>query len=203
MRFCLLMLAAAVLVPCAGAESDENTYDNPGIGISVTKPADWHFGTVEDHRDNLRRMTYRDEEMGEYVREESTAPLVYMMKYPEPYDDLNPTFKVGIRPLGTIPNDQPTAVLTVLLAGFRRTLNELTVQAGPKDTTIDGLPAGYLRIHYDLVTTDSAVCSACSEVWIVPRDSCLLMIGAGTKQDDADSAREEIATILGSLRIKK
>ncbi len=96
----------ALLIGLSVAEDANDTFTNPTFGISVTKPADWQFMSAEQNLDNLKRTIVKDEEFQQLLQRYATAPLVVMAKYPEPFDDLNPSLKVNVRPLGELPGMQ-------------------------------------------------------------------------------------------------
>lgn len=49
-----------------------------------------------------------------------TAPSLSMMKHPEPLDDLNPGFKVNIKPLGQLKGSDPKQILGLILPQFEK-----------------------------------------------------------------------------------
>jgi hypothetical protein len=99
----------------AFAQEANNTFSNATFRFSVTKPVEWQFVTVDQHLENLERTLLSDPEMQEVVQKYANAPLVVMMKYPEPFDDLNPTFKANIKPLGNLSADDPVAILKLVI----------------------------------------------------------------------------------------
>ena len=202
MRSAMLLLTTCVLLTgMTIAEESDDTYRNPTVGITVTKPANWHFTTAEENLENLQRTKLKDDEFLKYVQLHATAPLVAMTKYAEPYDDLNPSFKVIIRPLGQLPGDDPAKMTELVLPQLGKQFDDFSIEEGPLDTVISGLKAAYVKFHYSLQTEDSTVFPTCSELWIVPRGNFFFMIGAGTRQDEKTGKREEIAGIMATLRL--
>jgi hypothetical protein len=199
----VVLLATVCVVVTAFAAEQSNTFSSPIYGISVTKPPDWHYATAEQHQANLERVEMTDEELERHVRAHSTTPLVMMMKYLEPYDDLNPSFKITVQPAGNLPKDDPILIMKGILLAFQKGFKNVSIKEGPARTVVDSLSAAYLRMHYDLVTADSMVYPTCSEIWIVPRGNLIFLIGSGTPQEDTAGARAEVATILASLKIVK
>lgn len=199
----LLLIMLLVSVGFAIAEEANDTYTNPTVGISVTKPADWHFFSAEQNLENLKRTKMKDDEFQRFLQLYATAPLVAMTKYPEPFDDLNPSLKVNIRPLGEMSGDNPVKIIELFLPQFDNLFEDFSVVEGPSDTVVSGMKAAYVRIHYSLQTQDKTEFPTCSELWIVPKGSFFFMIGAGTRQDEKTGKREEIAEILASLKIDK
>jgi hypothetical protein len=183
--------------------AEKDTYENPTIGFSITKPADWHFMTAEQNAENLKRTQLKDEAFQKLVQKYANAPLVAITKYEEPYDDLNPSLKVNIRPLGNFKADQPMAILELITKQFESLFEDYKVITAPKEIKVAGLKAAYLKVHYSLKIPDGRSFPTCSELWIVPRGKHFFMIGAGTRQDEKTGKREELQQILKSVKIDK
>ena len=193
--------ALMVLAPAKGAEN--NTYSNPTVGFSVTKPAEWHFLSAEQNAENLSRARLKDEAFQQLVQKYANAPMVAITKYEEPYDDLNPSLKVNMRPLGNFSADKPTAILDMISKQFESLFENYKVITAPKETRLAGLRAGYLKVHFAMKIPDGRTFPTCMELWIVPRGKHFFMIGAGTRQDEKTGKREEIEKILATIKIDK
>ena len=189
-----------LLSPLAGAE-DKNEYSNPTVGLSVSKPEGWQFATADEVAENLKRTKLSDENFQKHVEKYATAPLVAMMKHPEPFDDLNPSFKINIKPLGSLPPEDPKRILSLITRQFPKVFKDYKLVTAPTETKVSGLVAAYAKIHYSLEIPDGRSFPTCSELWIVPRGSYFFMIGAGTRQDEATGKRSEVLTILKSLKL--
>lgn len=198
-----ILLIMLLVVTFSYAEDAANEFNNPTVGFSVTKPADWQFATVDQHMENLSRTHLNDKEMQEAMQKHATAPLVVIMKYQEPFDDLNPSFKANIKPLGNLPADDPVAILNLILGSMEKMFKDFTVVQEPSETVVSGLKAAHVRIHYSLEIPDGRTFPTASELWIVPRGKFFFMLGAGIRQDEKTGSREEIQKILSSIVIKK
>lgn len=179
-----------------------NAFSNPTVGLSVTKPSDWQFVTAEQHMENVGRMKLNDEEMQAAMRKYATAPLVVMMKYPEPYDDLNPSFKINIKPLGNLPPNDPVAILNLMSGQMGRLFKDFKIVEPAKETTVSGLKAAYSRFDYSLQSPDGREFPTSSELWIVPRGHFYFLLGARTRQDEKTGSRNDIQNILSSVEIE-
>src|SRR5574341_401976 len=133
----------------------------------------------------------------------ATAPLVAMMKYPEPYDDLNPSFKVNIKPFGPLKGKDGKEVISLIMPQFQKMFKDFRVVQAPKDVNVAGFKAAYARINYSLQTPDGRIFPTTSELWIVPRGDYFFVIGAGTRQDEKNGSRKEIERIMKSIKIEK
>jgi hypothetical protein len=125
------------------------------------------------------------------------------MKYPEPFDDLNPSFKVNVRPFGNLDPSNPKEVLELVLPQFRSAFHAFELAQGPIDREVDGIKSAYVQFRYNLRTSDGKSFPTTSELWIVPRGKYFFMIGAGTRTDEGTGSRREISSILDTLRFRK
>ncbi|MEA1988328.1 MAG: hypothetical protein U9N57_03835 [Pseudomonadota bacterium] len=180
---------------------DTNVFESVTVGFKVTKPSEWKFVTAEENLENLKRVQMNDEEFQQLMLKYSAVPLVAMMKYPEPFDDLNPSFKVNIKPFGQLKGSDPKKILGLILPQFQKMFQDFNLVQPPTDTTVGNLPAAYMRINYSLAIPDGRTFPTASELWIVPRGDYFFMIGAGTRQDGKTGSREEISKILSSIEL--
>lgn len=199
MRTLLCVLAFLILGVEARAQAVE-IVSNQTIGIEVAKPEGWQHLTAEANAQNLRNIEMDDKEFQEMVAKYASAPVVAFSKYAEPYPDLNPTFKVNLRPAGQLAGRSATDVLAIVIPTFKKISADLVVEEGPTETTVSGLPAAYVRLNYTMSAAGMQF-PITSEIWIVPRGKFFFLIGAGTRQDEATGTRAEIRSILESVKI--
>ena len=193
----VLLLIASSSIACA---QPGETVVNKTLGLEVTKPAGWQFLTAEANAENLRSVHPDDKELQEAFRKYATAPVVAFSKFAEPYPDLNPSFKINVRPLGQLAGRSAKEILAIVLPTLNRIFPDLKVEQEPTETVVSGLPAAYARLQYTLVAGEQRFATV-SELWIVPRKSYFFMIGAGTRQDEANGTRAEIQSILATVKI--
>jgi hypothetical protein len=188
-----VLRAIVPLALCGFAHAQEgDTFRNVALGFEVTKPAQWHFSAAE---------AGSDEDAHAEMLKYATAPLVAITRHPEPFDDLNPSFKVNLRPLGELKGTSAIGILKLITPQFEQMFDDFAVAERPRKVTVSGLPAGYMRVSYSLQVPDGRRFPTSSEVWIVPRGDHFFMIGAGTRQDEKTGTRSEIHSILQSVRI--
>ena len=180
---------------------DVNVFESVTVGFKVTKPSEWQFVTAEENLERLKNIQLNDEEFKRLMLKYSTAPLVAMMKYPEPFDDLNPSFKVNVKPLGKFKGDDPKKIMGFMLPQFYKMFDDFKLVQPPVDTTVDELPATYMRMDYSVAISDGRSFPTTSELWIVPRGDYFFLIGAGTRQDGVTGSREEISKIISSVEL--
>jgi hypothetical protein len=187
----------------AFAGESENTFRSVSVGFEITKPESWQFLTAEQNLENLKRTKLSDEEFHRLMLKYATAPLVAMMKYPEPFNDLNPSLKVNVKPFGQLKGIDPKQILTMVSGQFGNIFKDYQVVEGPKDAEVSGIKSGYLRFNYSLQIPDGRTFPTTSELWIVPRGDYFFMIGAGTRQDEKTGTRKEIQEILKTVKIDR
>ncbi|MCA9759621.1 MAG: hypothetical protein KDA27_27745 [Candidatus Eisenbacteria bacterium] len=202
MRILGVVVLVLTLMGTAVLAEDGDTFRSATAGFEVTKPTDWQYLTAEENQENLSRIELSDEELRAALLKYATVPLVATTKHPEPFDDLNPSFRVNMRPLGELAALPATEVLGAFLPQFEQLFEEFELAEGPVETEVSGLPAAYVRMNYTLRTGDDLTFPTCSELWIVPRGEFFFMIGAGTRQDEATGTRKEIHDILKSVKIE-
>jgi len=201
LRYLSICLVAAGILSNSACFAGE-TFDNPMLGFSIEKPDSWHFITAEENLENISRSEFKDENVKEMLMKYATAPVVAMMKHEEPYEDINPSLKLNVKPLNNFKANDPKAIVDAVISPMSRMFEEFEIVEGPNETELNGKPAGYVRINYTMTISDGTVFPICSELWIVTRDSYFFIIGAGTRQDEKTGRREEIRSILNTLAFK-
>jgi len=173
----------------------------PTLGLSLYRPDGWVTVTADQNAQNLRRVHMDDRQFQELAARYANSPVVAIAKYKEPYADLNPSFKINVRPIGGFANRAPEEILAAALPTFGRAFRDLRILEGPRPSQVSGRRAAYARVAYTLRAGDLAVPTV-SELWIVPKGSVFFMIGAGTRADEKNGTRAETGRILDSLRIE-
>ena len=199
-RKILVGLGFALLAMSAFAD-EADVFKSATAGFEITKPSDWQFATAEQTQENLKRTELKDKEFHAAMLKYSTAPLVAIVKFPEPFDDLNPTLKVNIKPFGPLKGTPPTKILDLLMPQFEKAFQDFAVVVPPSQAKVAGLDAGYMRINFSMQVPDGRTFPTSSELWIVPRGDYFFMIGAGTRQDEKTGSRKELQAILDTIRI--
>ncbi|MFL6729966.1 MAG: hypothetical protein ACJ8E3_01490 [Sphingomicrobium sp.] len=192
---------AAGPLPAIGKTAVGETIRVPAVGLTLVRPDGWSTVSADQNVRNIRSVRMDDPEFQELVARYATVPAVMIAKYPEPHDDLNPSFKVNVRPLGAFAGRPPEAILGGTIPILRRAFSDLTIEEGPTPTTVAGKRAAYARVAYTLRAGGQAIPTV-SEFWIVPTGSVFLMIGAGTRADERNGKRAEMRAILDSIRIE-
>ena len=192
---------AATATNSAPAVSAGQKIEIPTLGLRLDRPDGWVTLTADENARNLRSVHMDDPEFQRLAAHYANSPVVAIAKYKEPYPDLNPSFKVNVRPIGGFATFAPENILSAALPTFGRAFKDLKVLDGPRATQVSGRKAAYARVAYTLKAGDLTV-PTISELWIVPKGSIFFMIGAGTRADEKNGTRAEIGRILDSVRIE-
>jgi hypothetical protein len=185
----------------AARAGEPDVFKNTTAGFEVTRPASWHYFTAEQNLENLKATQLNDEEFRARMLKYATDPLVVLAKFPEPFDDLNPSFKVTIKPIGQLQGMDPIAALAAQLSQFAKSFKEFVVVQPPTQAKVSGIESGYARFNCSQQIPDGRSFPVTSELWIVPRSDYFFLIGAGTRQDEKTGSRKEIDAILKTVKI--
>ena len=196
----VVLVLTLIAMPAHLVASD--VFENATVGFYVEKPVDWHFVTAEQNMENLKRTQLSNEEYRELLLKYANAPLVAMTKYEEPFDDLNPSLKVNIKPYGDLDRSDPKIILNLVIPSFKQMFSDFEILEGPSDTQISGIPSAYVRVAYSLSIADGRVFPTTSELWIIPRGDHFFMVGSGTRTDEETGTRKEIQSILDTVAIR-
>ena len=192
----------ALLLAVSGSAYAGDEFVNVTAGFRVTKPSEWVYVTASENVENMRAVKLKDEEFHAAMLKYSTAPLVAMMKYQEPFEDVNPSFKVQIKPYGAMKGKPPKEVLEFLLPQIGRVFKDFVIAQAPAEVLVSGIASAYAKVEYTMEIPDGRTFPTTSEMWIVPHGEYFFMIGAGTRQDEKTGTRAEIREILDSVKVE-
>jgi len=191
--------------PAAAAQSAPALHGErvalPTLGLSVMRPNSWSTVTAEENRRNLAAVQMDDRQLHELAIRYASAPIIAMSKFKEPYEDLNPSFKINVRPLGSFAGHPPEEVLNAAIPTFQRMFGDLHIDYAPTRTTLSGKQAAYTRLSYTL-RAGGGEYPAVSEIWVVPSGPVFFMIGTGTRADEKNGSRAEARAIVDSIQIR-
>jgi len=180
-----------------------DVFISPTVGFEVTKPTDWHYITAAQVLENIKAINLNDEKFHEAMQKYTTAPLVAMTKFPEPYEDVNPSFKVNIKPYGQLKGKSPAELINLVASQIQKTFNDFDLVQPPIEIDVSGIKSAYARMNYTMQLSNGNSFPTTSELWIVPWGDYFFMVGAGTRQDEKTGSRKEIAAILSTVKIER
>jgi hypothetical protein len=178
-------------------------FDNATAGISLVRPAGWSTASLQQVEENRARVRLSDAELQDAIQKRASAPLFVFTKYPEPYDDLNPSIQVGLRPLGALASLPATKLLEGAMAPLQHAYADFQTVTPIEETVVCGLKAAHAKFKYTLSTGDSLQFRTLTRMWIVPRGSFVFLIGMSGPERGPDVSEKEFATALESMKIEK
>ena len=201
--FKTVILAFGIAFGGMAQAGDSEVLNNPTAGFQVTKPQGWHTITAAENMENIKKIKLDDAEFHAAMQKYATAPLVAFSKYPEPYDDVNPSFKVSIKPYGKLKGRQPEDIIGFVIPQFENLFKDFVLAQKPIATEVSGIKSAYMKMDYTMEIPDGRTFPTTSEMWVVPRGDYFFIIGAGFRQDEKNGSREEIQDILKTVIIEK
>ncbi|MDF2447208.1 MAG: hypothetical protein K0S46_2444 [Moraxellaceae bacterium] len=179
-----------------------DVFRNETAGFQVVKPAGWTYATAAQNLENLKAIKLSDAEFQAAMQKYATAPLVVMTKFKEPYADVNPSFKVTLKPYGPMKGLSPVQLISLVIPQFQKAFRDFELVQPPVEVEVAGIKSSYARMNYTMDTQTGEKFSLTSELWIVPRGDYFFMLGAGTRRDERNAKRGEIAEILKTVRVE-
>lgn len=198
-RFSVAILLFACL--SGAALADSNRFESPTAGLAFSKPDSWRFASMQAALENREKIRLDDAELERQLKTQANPPLAVVIKHNEPFPDVNPSFQVGMRPLGTLEGRSAKELVEIVLAGMAKMYADFKVVQAATDTTVGGLPAARASIHYTLKTTEGGAYPTWSDIAVVPRGKFMFFFGMGRKQGDED-ATAELTGMLNSVEIQ-
>jgi hypothetical protein len=183
---------------CLAAEADR--FSSPTVGFSFSKASAWQFTSADAMQENREKVRLNDEEFEKQMKERATPPLAVVLKHPEPYPDINPSFQVGFRPLGGLVGKSARELVEIMLPSFEKAYADYGLVEPVREVVVGGLPAARVGINYTLKTTEGGAYPTRSDM-IAPRGKFMFFIGMGRKQGDT-VATAELEQMLASVEIQ-
>jgi len=184
---------------CFGQQADTNTFISQTAGIQVTKPAQWHFMGLDAVKENKDKIKLQDEKIDAAVKN-SNAPIIAIMKYPEPYDGINPSFQILVRPLGKLEGKTETELWTLMLPGLEKAFKDFKLLKSAHEIELSDKKASEIEISYTLETQDGKKYKCQSKMILSLKGSFMYQFGMGFPQKAKKNDLDEIDSIVKSIK---
>lgn len=185
---------------CFSQKADTNVFISQTAGIQVTKPSTWHFIGLDVIKENKDKIKLLDEKIGAAVKN-SNAPLIAIMKYPEPYDGINPSFQILVRPLGTLEGKTETELWTIILPGLEKAFKDFRLLKSAHEIEIASRKASEIEISYTLETQNGKKYKCQSRMILWLKGIYMYQFGMGFPQKAQKEDLNEIAEIIKSIKL--
>jgi hypothetical protein len=196
----LLVLAALVLGARASAQDDPNVFRSQIARIELAKPTGWHFLDLESIARHRATAKLKDEELQEAILQFATAPLVVATKHPEPYDSLNPSLQVLVRPLGQLTGASGAKILELVKPTLESAFEDFQLLEPVTTFELGGVPAARLTATYTVQTQTGAVFPTKAIMIVVPRGSYMYQFSFSAPPSGKDAIGREVSEVLDSVR---
>jgi len=172
------------------------------FGLSLTKIVSWEFITAEEFRDSISETKLEDENIEKLVMLFMSRPIVSIVK-----DRLKiplPAVTITVNPKEGSPDVSVTSILKRFAEIGPGGFKDYTVVVQPQEMEIDGHKAAYMKAHYTgQFYDDNKLYPVSYETWIILRQGYFFNIGAVSSQNEDDKTREEIASVIKSIKLRK
>lgn len=195
---CISLAAVSADAPAMNT----NRFHSPTAGFAVSKPADWQFGSMEQVATNRAIARLKDKELEAQIRQRASAPLVVILKHPEPHDDLNPSFQVMLRPVGQLEGKSATELMRLVVPTIQRAMADFSFVEEIREVRIGQMPAAYMKAKYTAANSEGREFKTLSRMWIVPRGSFMFLLSASGPQEGPDVSEAAFKAIVDSIQIE-
>ncbi len=197
----ILVSASATAAPArAGNPPAEDVFHNEFARLELCKPAGWVFMPLDSALAARATVKMKDAEFQRAVLELASAPLVVAARHPEPYESLNPTLQVMLRPLGTLESKSGLDILKLIEPALAAQFTDFELMDEPRTVTVGGLQAARMTLRYRLQTQDGREFPTQATMVVVPRGKALYQIGFSGPWEGPDAITTEVDSVLASVK---
>lgn len=198
----LMILQIGVATNAADSPAmNTNRIHSPTAGFTVVKPATWQFASLEQVATNRVVARLKDKELEQQIRQRANAPLVVILKHPEPHDDLNPSTQVMVRPLGQLEGKTAVELMRLVVPTIQRAMADFAFVEQIQETKVGGISAAYMKAKYTVANPEGREFKTLSRMWILPRGSFMFLISMSGPQEGPDVSETEFKAILDSIKL--
>lgn len=171
------------------------------LGIELQYPNNWNLLSTDDFYEQLENIKTENKYFNENVAKLANKPLLALSRYELDYDDLNPTFKISIKPYGAIKQNALGEILVFIFEQFKSIFKNFRVRIPPKLVQLDNKEAYYGKVYYSIKSTLDIEFHVCSEIWLIHKGFYFIMIAAATNHNGEKHIKDDINKIIKSLKI--
>ncbi|MBK7959704.1 MAG: hypothetical protein IPK03_17455 [Bacteroidetes bacterium] len=171
------------------------------LGFQIDYPKTWTVNSVDDYYANLDKIKLQDSAFDNMIKKSASIPFLFISKYKEPYEDLNPSIKINTRPYGNLKGKSLTEILNIIIPQFEKLFANFKVQEGPIEIKLDGITATYIKFYYSLKTKEGKEYLSCSEMYMIDKGNYYYMIESAQKQDESNLKDPKFRDILKTIKL--
>lgn len=199
MRILYFLIIFLVCFSCQGI-ANQNTFEHPGFGLSVTKPVSWEFLNPNEARARIVGTELEDRDLNAAVKMFMSTPVVEISKDRKQLP--LPKFSITANHIRDNISASAIEIIKLLTVNAPKAFKNYKIVAPPSEIQIADHNAAYMKAHYTgkFFGNDNEY-PVKYETWIVPREKYYFMIGAVSAQNDGDNIGDEIESIIKSLKV--
>lgn len=197
-------IAASFLLLCAASSARlhaQERFSNETAGISLIPPPGWQVVSMQQVMDNRGQLRLPDSQLQAGIQR-ATAPLFVFAKYAEPFNGINPTVQIVLRPKPASLGTSPAGILQATIRTLQRAFPDYRQIEPVRSATVGGKAAAYMKAAYTLPTTSGRTYPVIARTWLVPRGGFMFLIGMSGTPDGPDGADAEFARVLETIAIE-
>lgn len=178
---------------------DWQTYHLPEFGFQIEIPPNWIVQDTGFVMANRERVDMGNPELQRRFQQ-ATPPIFACTRYPDGYNDVNPTAQATFRPLPQ-PGVPPTLILEKMTAFMGQMFEDFRFLETPVDTELGGMPAARARVSYAMFNSDERRFDVLARSWIVPCGNMMFIVGMSGAAQGENVCEDEFNGIAQSIRI--
>ena len=184
----------------ASEPTDPDLFRSEAARLELRKPSEWHFQSLQSVLENRAAVKTNDEAFQKAIEQMATSPLVIAAKHEEPYDKLNPSFQVIVRPAGPLEGKTGAEILRLVEPTLKAQFADFRSVEEIRETSVSGQQAARLSARYTLKTRDGREFQTQATIVIIPRGKVLYQFGFSGPPDGPDAIGTEVDAVLASVK---
>lgn len=194
----LLVLLASPLH--AKPKHDPDLFRSEVARLALRKPAGWTFQTLQTALENRAKVKLKDAEFEQALTQLASAPLMIAMRHSEPYEKLNPTVQVIVRPAATLEGKSGVEIMTMVAPALARQFADFAMVDSVRAVTVGERPGARMTVRYTLKTQDGREFPTQATIVMIPRGKALYQIGFSGPAEGPEVIGTEVDSVLASIR---
>jgi hypothetical protein len=192
--------ASSEAAKAASAKPDEDLFRSDAARVEMKKPKGWRFTSLESALANRAKAKMKDEDFQKAIEENASAPIMIVTKHEEPYDQLNPTIQLIVRPTGPLAGQSGVQILALVQPMLAQQFADFTVVAEPNEATVGKQTAGRMTMRYTLKTKDGGEFPTQATIVMIPKGAVLYQLGFSGPPEGDDAFGKELEDVLASVK---
>jgi hypothetical protein len=209
----ILILFSLTLTGFSDVEAqvvEGNTYHNKAVGLSFTKPDEWHFlsfdeilkekGTTlieESKEDAAKRKQY----LKSLTASTGMEPVA-VARYKEPYKGLNPQFQVFFRPGYEENEDSALSRINEYLYYTSQHIVRFRAIIPSKLVKVSGREAAYSMFYFTYTTNEGENIKTIALILLIPKGDKYFLISTISSADEWPSLKGQFEKIIDSINVE-